>query len=183
MKRLLIIAFYLTLSNLIHAQVADTVRRDSLRVLPSLVDTSKVGVDIIYKLSQPGIRGNSVQIMQSEEVTNALNNHLAMASRRRINGFRVRIYFSNAQQARNISLEVVEKFREIHPNTPVYRTYSNPNFKVTVGDFRSKSEAIRLLREIESTFPSSFVVKENINFPPLVNLDAVVPPLRPEFFR
>ena len=46
-----------------------------------------------------------------------------------------------------------------------YRTYANPYFKVTVGDFRTRSEAVKLLERIKGAFPSAFVVKENIEFP------------------
>jgi hypothetical protein len=46
-----------------------------------------------------------------------------------------------------------------------YRTYANPYFKVTVGDFRTRSEAMKLLERIRHEFPSAFVVKENITFP------------------
>ena len=45
------------------------------------------------------------------------------------------------------------------------RIYANPYFKVTVGDFRTRSEAVRLLERIKGSFPSAFVVKENIEFP------------------
>ena len=46
-----------------------------------------------------------------------------------------------------------------------YRSYANPYFKVTVGDFRTKSEAMALLERIKYEFPSAFVVKENISYP------------------
>ena len=46
-----------------------------------------------------------------------------------------------------------------------YRSYVNPYFKVTVGDFRTRSEAMQLLMEIKSDFPAAFIVKENINYP------------------
>ena len=36
---------------------------------------------------------------------------------------------------------------------------------MTVGDFRTKSEAMELLERIKHEFPSAFVVKENISFP------------------
>jgi hypothetical protein len=46
-----------------------------------------------------------------------------------------------------------------------YRSYANPYFKVTVGDFRTRSEAMALLQRIRGEFPSAFVIKENIEFP------------------
>jgi hypothetical protein len=55
-----------------------------------------------------------------------------------------------------------------------YRTYANPYFKVTVGDFRTKSEAMELLSRIKSIFPAAFVVKENISYPVVDKSNAYV---------
>ncbi len=46
-----------------------------------------------------------------------------------------------------------------------YRTYSNPFFRVTVGDFRTKSEAMQLLLQVKGAFPTAFIVKETIGYP------------------
>ena len=53
------------------------------------------------------------------------------------------------------------------PDILAYRTYTNPYFKVTVGDCRTKSEAMILLGRVKKAFPSAFVVKENIKYPPV----------------
>jgi hypothetical protein len=63
---------------------------------------------------------------------------------------------------------------DLHKDIPAYRTYTNPYFKVTVGDFRTKSEAMELLSRIRSEFPSAFVVKENIEYPVVDKNNAVV---------
>ena len=52
---------------------------------------------------------------------------------------------------------------------PTYYTYENSNFKVTVGDFRNKSEAAALLQKIKRDFPDAFVVRESFRFPSLEN--------------
>ena len=36
---------------------------------------------------------------------------------------------------------------------------------MTVGDFRTRSEALELLERIKSEYPSAFILKENINYP------------------
>ena len=40
-------------------------------------------------------------------------------------------------------------------------------FKVTVGDFRTKSEAMLMLQQVKSIFPTAFIVPETINYPAL----------------
>ena len=59
----------------------------------------------------------------------------------------------------------MKKFEALYHDVSAYRSYANPYFKVTVGDCRTKSEAMELLERIKHEFPSAFVVKENINYP------------------
>ena len=63
------------------------------------------------------------------------------------------------------SEETLKKFESKYHDVKAYRTYANPYFKVTVGDFRTKSEAMDLLSRIKREFPTAFVVKESIEFP------------------
>ena len=80
-----------------------------------------------------------------------------------VSGFRIRIYFSNAQSAREESNTAAIRFSESFPDHSVYRSFVNPNFKVTVGDFRSRSEALRLLSVVKKDFPAAFIVRETIS--------------------
>ena len=90
---------------------------------------------------------------------------MAANSGRTINGFRVRIFFDNKQTARAESEAVLKRFEALHRDIKAYRTYANPYFKVTVGDFRTKSEAMDVLSRIKAEFPTAFVVKESIEYP------------------
>ena len=68
----------------------------------------------------------------------------------------------------------MKRFRSLYPEIVAYRIYANPYFKVTVGDFRTKSEAMELLTRIKGAFPSAFVVKENIEYPVVDSENAVI---------
>jgi hypothetical protein len=91
-----------------------------------------------------------------------------------MSGYRVRIFFDNRQSARKESENVLKRFHAIFPDVMAYRLYANPYFKVTVGDFRTRSEAMALLARIKGDFPSAFVVKENIEYPAVDSRNAVV---------
>ena len=82
---------------------------------------------------------------------------------RRAQGYRVRIYFDNSQNARTISEQIVDTFKVHYPGVPVFRIYDNPYFKVTVGEFRSKSDAMRFLEAIRREYPTVFLVKESFS--------------------
>ena len=94
-----------------------------------------------------------------------MKKHIESNAKRTINGYRVRIFFDNRQTARSESEQTIKKFVNMFHDVSAYRTYTNPYFKVTVGDCRTKSEAMALLARIKGAFPSAFVVKENINYP------------------
>ena len=140
---------------------------DSIVYRPaSAVDTSLVGKDI-FKLMPKKSEGGAadVEIFQSDSLMNAMQKHVAANSGRTLSGYRVRIFFDNKQSARVESEATLRRFESSFHGIRAYRTYANPYFKVTVGDFRTKSEAMALLSHIKSSFPSAFVVKENISYP------------------
>ena len=130
------------------------------------VDTTLVGKDV-FLLMPSREMGNKadVKINQTETVKEAMRRQVADNASRTLSGYRVRIFFDNKQTARVESEETLKKFESMYHDVVAYRTYANPYFKVTVGDFRTRSEAVRLLERIKGAFPSAFVVKENIAFP------------------
>lgn len=141
----------------------------------SAVDTTLAGKDIFLLMpsAQAGDDAD-VKVNQSDNVTSSMREHIAANSKRTISGYRVRIFFDNKQTARTESENTLKKFNGLFPDVMAYRIYANPYFKVTVGDFRTKSEAMALLTRIKGDFPSAFVVKENIEYPVVDADNAVV---------
>ena len=162
---------------------------DSLVYTPKAsVDSSLVGKDVFRDMpSRNDGDLATVEIGQSELLARSMRQHVQKNGTRTLSGYRVRIFFDNKQSARNESEQTLIRFRALYPDVAVYRTYTNPYFKVTVGDFRTKSEAMALLERIRYEFPSAFVVKENISFPVVDRENAyvidtlkVLRPLSPE---
>lgn len=137
----------------------------SLQAQPEkrIVDSTLVGMDIfeIMPLQKKDVEGG-VLVRQSSEVRQALMEKIRNASFTSVSGYRIRIFFSNEQDARQASVLAAQRFMEKFGTHSVYHNYTYPNFKVTVGDFRTKSEALELLSAVKRDFPSAFVVKENI---------------------
>lgn len=130
------------------------------------VDTLLAGKDIFHIMPLKSNGGKAdVEIYQPQDVASAVRKQVASNAKRAIQGYRVRIFFDNKQSARVESEEALKRFEATYHDIKAYRTYANPYFKVTVGDFRTKSEAMALLSRIKSAFPSAFVVKENISYP------------------
>ena len=131
-------------------------------------DSTLVGKNIFNVLP------DNVNVRQSQQIANSMKSHVASNGSRTISGYRVRIFFDNKQNARTESEAVLKRFNGLYPDVMAYRIYANPYFKVTVGDFRTKSEAMALLARIKGAFPSAFVVKENIEFPVVDKDNAVI---------
>jgi hypothetical protein len=79
-------------------------------------------------------------------------------------GYRIQIHFGNEREK---AKDIKTKFLQAFPEIPAYDSYQSPNFRVRVGDYRSKLEAAKYLKQISALFPSSFIVTDNIKYPKL----------------
>ena len=130
------------------------------------LDSTLAGKSIFNMLPSKSKGGKAdVTVHQSSAIQKAMASHISGNSSRTMSGYRVRIYFDNQQNSRAVSENAMRRFESLYPGIAAYRNYQAPFFKVTVGDFRTKSEAMELLQAIKATFPTAFVVKENINYP------------------
>ena len=143
MKRLITLALGLAAAVALHAQQQDTtaVVRDTLDGLSEYVT-----------------------IHQSEEMRTALEAHIDRNERRAAQGdtkqtFRIRIFFDSGQNARAASEAAAARFRSLHPGVSVSRTYKDPFFKVTVGNYATKADAAAALKGIQAEFPAAFIVR------------------------
>ncbi len=84
-----------------------------------------------------------------------------------IDGFRVQIFFDSGTYSGDRANEVKEEFEENYEAVGAYVTWKAPNYRVRVGDFRSRLEAEKFLRDISENYPNAWVIKDEINFPDL----------------
>ncbi len=82
-------------------------------------------------------------------------------------GYRIRIFSQSGQGARQNATTARAEFFNKYPDVETYLDYDPPNFRVYVGDFRTRSEALKMQRTIRSDYPYSFIVSSRINLPPL----------------
>lgn len=78
-----------------------------------------------------------------------------------LKGYRIQIYSgSKKQPARQARL----KFSQLYRKTKAHESYEQPYFKVRVGDFKTKIEALKFRNELIKHFPNCFIVKDDIKF-------------------
>ncbi len=169
MKRICLIITALTLCLTAAAQQVtetDTQIPEGYELVDSLIYVPTAGVDStlagrdIFDLIEPSVQ-------QPDNVRSGFSKHIKANKGKAIHGYRVRIFFDNKQDARSASEQTVNRFRQTHPGVSVYRSYTAPFFKVTVGDCRTRSEAMQLLQNVKGDWPSAFVIKETISYPPV----------------
>ena len=102
-------------------------------------------------------------VIMSDSLEKAMTGQVEKNKARKTQVYRVRIYFDNSKDARTISQQIVDTFSVYHPGVPVFRSYDNPYFKVTVGEFRTKSDAMRFLEAIRKEYPTVFLVRESFS--------------------
>ncbi len=85
-------------------------------------------------------------------------------------GFRIQIYSSSNRNAREESNKARAAFISKFPDIDSYQLYAEPGyFKIRAGDFRTKTEATKLLLLVRKEFPEAYLVPDIINFPDLNN--------------
>lgn len=75
------------------------------------------------------------------------------------NGFRIMLYVgNNRQDADNAKIFCYQTFPELNP----YMTFSQPTYRVKVGDFMSRLDAERYYDQLRMQYPSSMIVSEKV---------------------
>jgi len=82
-----------------------------------------------------------------------------------IDGFRVQLFSDSGNNSKNKAHAVYNAFVLKYPETGAYLSFISPNYKVRVGDFRTRLDAQRFLLELAVDYPNAFIVEEPIHLP------------------
>jgi hypothetical protein len=84
-------------------------------------------------------------------------------------GYRIQIYMDNSPKAKNEAIRIESLFKEMFSDVTAYVRYNAPNWKVLVGDFRTREEAVVFEQTIRSFLPEfgreMYIVPSRINLP------------------
>lgn len=77
-------------------------------------------------------------------------------------GYRIQLFNGNNRTtAEEMKIDFLKKF----PDIPVYLIYQQPNFKLRVGDFTNRFEALKLYRQLQNHYQPIILVPDKINIP------------------
>lgn len=109
-----------------------------------------------------------IRVVQSERIERLLEKHRQInALYPEIDGYRIQIYFDSGNTSKSRAFDVYKSFMSAYPSIMAYVVYHEPNYKVRVGDFRTRIEAEGFMKRIMGEYPSAFVIKDKILFPKL----------------
>ena len=109
-----------------------------------------------------------LNIQSSPEIKELLRRHVMQNKKNNFtNGYRLQIYFGSGTNARAQATKVRTDFLSAHPDVKTYLIFKSPDFKVLVGDFRTKSEALKMQKSLIYQYPNAFIVTDEIAFPEL----------------
>lgn len=79
-------------------------------------------------------------------------------------GFRIRIFSGSGHNAKEDANRARSRFLSRYPEIGAYLNYDAPDYKVYVGDCRTRSEVLKLFDQIKRDFPYAFIPpKQAIN--------------------
>jgi hypothetical protein len=116
----------------------------------------------------------SVVIIQDALVDSVLQNYEALRLKimenpdnKSIPGYRIQIFFDSGLNSSDRARQVRDEFLLIYPEIPAYVNWKAPNYRVRIGDFKTRLEAEKTLQLILIDYPNAWVIKDEINFPQL----------------
>jgi len=107
-------------------------------------------------------------LLTSTDSLLSANDSLLMGTGRkvRMNGYRVQVYAGgNSRDAKRRAYQVEALVRKLFPEQPVYTRFVSPRWICHVGDFKTRAEALRLLKDMRRTgkFSEAITVRCKIN--------------------
>lgn len=130
--------------------------------------TATRGDDILVQIRKNSPKQGKITLNQDPEIERVFNLDILQNARQPgMHGYRIRIYFDLGQKSRKQSEDISGEFMQNYPGISVYRSYVSPYYKVSVGDFRTRDNALKLYHQLTKDYPKAFIVPEWVNFPPL----------------
>ncbi|MFV0483704.1 MAG: SPOR domain-containing protein [Bacteroidales bacterium] len=113
---------------------------------------------------------NSLNISESEYVSESWLRHINGMQNRKVAVYRVQVYSGQGQDAKQKASNVKSRCVALLPDIPSFIEWESPYFKVSVGNFKSRSEATKAKEKLNRDFPGAFLVSSRVS-PKSLELD------------
>lgn len=114
----------------------------------------------LFAFTQTG----NVKIIADSRLDSLIVRHVSFnKANTQVNGWRVQIFFESGNNSKSACYKSRDRFLELFPLTGSYITFTEPYYKLRVGDFRSRLDAEAFLQEVITTFPNAYIVQDMVN--------------------
>ncbi len=79
-----------------------------------------------------------------------------------VDGYQIQLYSGSGPKGKRQAMEVKTKLLEEFPELNITTTYNPPFWRIRVGNYRHKHEALPLLNDLKTYFPNCYVVKGSV---------------------
>jgi hypothetical protein len=112
------------------------------------------------------VSAGNTEIVQDPRVDDLVKKHIQINQvLNTMDGFRIQVFSDSGNNSKNRAQAVQEEFQARFPGTGIYLTFKSPNYRVRLGDFRTKLDAQRFLIELTADYPNAFIIADQINLP------------------
>lgn len=124
--------------------------------------------DIYQKIFMNRTGTGEIRVIQDGKLDEILFRYLEINHNRNgIPAYWIRIYSGSGHDAREKAYQAKARFLKKYEGIQDKVIYDDPNFKVYIGGYRIKSDALKLLKVIQKDFPTAFIIYDIIDFPDL----------------
>jgi hypothetical protein len=114
--------------------------------------------DVFSRLESTKPDQGTLKIIQDDNIHTLVEMHIQhQKSLNGILGYRIAIFSESGQEANKRAEQARAKFLGRYEEVKADKKFDYPFFKVYVGGFRTKSEALKFLKKIEDEYPDAFI--------------------------
>jgi hypothetical protein len=124
--------------------------------------------EIFNRLNKKRPGTGEITVVQDARLEEVLSEYIKINQQKNgIPAYWIRIYSGSGHDAREKAYQTKAKFLGKYEGIKDKVVYDDPNFKVYIGGYRVKNDALKLLKIVQKDFPSAFIVYDIIDFPDL----------------
>ena len=106
------------------------------------------------------------EIVQDSRVDQLVAKHIQINQvLNTMDGFRIQVFSDSGTNSKNKAQTAHDELKGKFPAMGVYLSFKSPNYKVRIGDFRTKLDAQRFLIELTTDYPNAFIIADQITLP------------------
>ncbi len=116
---------------------------------------------LIADLQQRNVGEGVITIYDDEGIEELVNIQVRVNERMGgVEGYRIQLYSGSGPAGKRGALDAKGKFLNNFPDYDTDLSFTSPFWRVRVGNYRHKHEALPLLNDLRALFPNCYIVKD-----------------------